>query len=59
MITRGSIICDIVMNLGEILENLKEKSFTGALKLEVNFHNGNISKKLKYGTIETTTLSKE
>ncbi len=52
---RRDIICDITKDLGEALENFGKDSFTGAFKIEFNFHKGDISKKVKCGIIETLT----
>ncbi len=37
------------------LFDLGESEFTGSLRLEFNFHKGDISKKVKCGIIETLT----
>ncbi len=51
---QSAIVDDVMQNLGETLDNLRRANFTGAFNLEFNFHKGDISKKVKYGTIETS-----
>ncbi len=52
------IICDVTQDLSRILYDLGQSSYSGVFKLEFNFHKGDISKKVKHGTVETIIYDK-
>ncbi len=57
--TQEDTVCDAILEIEKTLFYLGANEFTGTFKLELNFHKGSISRKIKHGTIETITLPKE
>ncbi len=58
-IEQGFIMRDAMQEITDIFNSLGENNFTGAFKLEFNFHKGSLSRKIKHGTIETTIFPRE
>ncbi len=57
--SQGGMVCEATKELERMLDWLEKCRFTGTYILEINFHDGDISKKIKRGTVETIRLPKQ